>query len=406
MSHRLFQWLRISFFNLLLVAVMGLVLRYKIAFSLPFVDQKFLLHAHSHFAFSGWITQVLMALFVAQLSRQNGIDMFPKYNWLLYANLLTAYGMLASFSFQGYGFLSILFSTLSIIVAWIFAIVYWKDINRLRVKDVSGHWFKAALIFNAISALGAFGLATMMANKIIHQSWYLAAIYFFLHFQYNGWFFFACIGLFMEKIVLLQPGGKILKIIFWLFAAACIPAYFLSVLWLPISVWFYLVIIMSAVAQLLAWILLIWIILKQKKLLSAILTTVSKWLLILSAIALSVKLVLQLGSTVPSLSTLAYGYRPIVIAYLHLILLGVITLFLMGYIMAGKMLPVNRKVIVGITVFTSGIFLNELLLMIQGVAAIYYTPIPYINELLLLTAAILLAGMFLLNMGIKKVNLT
>ena len=49
------KWLRISLFNLMLVAFLGMILRYKILFSLPFLDQKHLLHAHSHFAFSGWV---------------------------------------------------------------------------------------------------------------------------------------------------------------------------------------------------------------------------------------------------------------------------------------------------------------------------------------------------------------
>ena len=43
------------------------------------------------------------------------------------------------------------------------------------------------------------------------------------------------------------------------------------------------------------------------------------------------KLSLQMVSVVPSLSTLTVGFRPIVIGYLHLVLLGVITIFLIGY---------------------------------------------------------------------------
>ena len=186
MSFRLLYWLKISFFNLLVVAIIGLVLRYKIAFSLPFIDQKHLLHGHSHFAFSGWVTQALMAFMIDYLSRTKGLNLFPKYRWLLWANLITAYGMLFSFPFQGYGFYSISFSTLSIINSWAFTIIFWKDLNRISNKAIVILWFKAALFFNAISAIGAFSLAFMMANKIVHQNWYLLAIYFFLHFQYGS----------------------------------------------------------------------------------------------------------------------------------------------------------------------------------------------------------------------------
>jgi hypothetical protein len=64
------RWLNISLFNLLIVAAIGTVLRYKIAYALPIVNQKNLLHGHSHFAFSGWVTQTLLVLLVAYLSAQ------------------------------------------------------------------------------------------------------------------------------------------------------------------------------------------------------------------------------------------------------------------------------------------------------------------------------------------------
>ena len=122
MHFSLRKWLQIALFNLMLVALIGVILRYKIAYSLPFVDQKNLLHAHSHFAFAGWITQALMALLVANLSEIGEKNYFNRYRWILYANLLTGYGMFFSFPFQGYGAVSIVFSTLSIFVSYIFAV--------------------------------------------------------------------------------------------------------------------------------------------------------------------------------------------------------------------------------------------------------------------------------------------
>ena len=79
MDRSLHKWLSVAFFNLLLVAALGCILRYKILYSLPFVDQKFFLHAHSHFAFSGWVTQALMALMVRYLSDKTLTNQFVKY---------------------------------------------------------------------------------------------------------------------------------------------------------------------------------------------------------------------------------------------------------------------------------------------------------------------------------------
>lgn len=404
MSARLLQWLRVSFFNLLLVAFIGLILRYKIAFSLPFIDQKHLLHGHSHFAFTGWISMALMAFMVDYISRQLNQDLFPKYKWLLWGNLITAYGMLISFPLQGYGIFSISFSTISIFISWIFAILFWKDLNKIDKKIIVSHWFKAGLLFNALSAFGAFSLAILMANKIVHQNWYLLSVYFFLHFQYNGWFFFTCMGLLIEKIMITIPFIKNQKQIFWLFAGACIPAYFLSALWFDMPIALYGVIVLSSILQLFAWALFLKQLLPKMAALAKQFARPSNWLLLFSGIALSIKFLLQAASTIPSISTLAFGFRPIVIAYLHLILLGVISLFLIANFFASQLIQLNKLVLTGLLIFVFGIILNEFLLMTQGITAILEQSVNYINELLLIAAMILFSGMLLLNLGIKKIN--
>ena len=117
----------------------------------------------------------------------------------------------------------------------------------------------------------------------------------------------------------------------------------------------------------------------------------------LCAIALTAKLLLQSGSVIPSLSKLAFGFRPIVIGYLHLVLLGVITLFIISYVVSQSLIGITKRVKQGIVIFTAGIIINEVLLLIQGIADLYYFPIPVINILLLCTALALFAGMLLIN---------
>jgi len=405
MGSSLRRWLHISFLNLLIVSFIGVILRYKIAFSLPFVDQKYLLHGHSHFAFAGWITQVLMVLLVQYLSHYKGEGTFKKYRWLLYGNLITAYGMLIFFPLQGYGFGSISFSTLSIINSYFFAIKYWKDLNTITHKNTSHLWYKAALLFNVISSLGAFSLAYMMANKIIHQNWYLAAIYYFLHFQYNGWFFFAGMGLFVSRLEKIILETKQLKIIFWLFCLACIPAYFLSALWLPIPLIIYWMVVASAIAQLAGWVILVNLIYKNKAAIKQAFPKYGRQLLLLSAIALTIKLLLQVGSTHPSLSQLAFGFRPIVIGYLHLVLLGMITIFILGYIISNNLLAPGKYFITGVWIFISGIIINEILLMLQGVTGLSNIVVPWMSELLFFAAIIMFTGIlvFTCNIGDKKI---
>lgn len=395
------RYTRIALFNILLIATIGVVLRYKIAFYLPFIDQKHLLHGHSHFAFSGWVTHALMFLLVRYLVSVRGEATWKKYQWIIIANLITAYGMLISFPIQGYGLFSIIFSTLNIFVSYAFAFYYWKDLNRIAVKSVGHWWLKLSLLFNVISSFGAFTLAFMMATKNMHQNWYLASVYFFLHFQYNGWFFFACMGLATLKFFVHVP-AKTLQKIFWLFALACIPAYVLSALWLPIPKWSYIIVVLAAFMQAAGWLWVMLQIKKQSSFIKSIAAPNTLWVLALSCIASTIKLLLQLGSTIPSLSNLAFGFRPIVIGYLHLILLGVISLFLIGYMMTDKMIVLSITAKRALKIFITGVIINEVLLMIQGIAAMTFTPTPFINESLLAAALIIFMGLLILNFSQKK----
>jgi hypothetical protein len=396
MSRSLSRYLKIAFLNLLVVAFLGVLMRYKILYSLPFIDQKNLLHGHSHFAFSGWITQTLMVLLVAYLSKATGKDEFITYKKLLLANLITAYGMLIAFPIQGYGMVSIFFSTLSVFISYIFAFFFWKDLNKIETQNVAHYWFKAGLLLNVFSSIGTFGLAFMMANKIADQTWYLAAVYFYLHFQYNGWFFFTSMGLFYVILPTKIIATNKLKRIFWLFALASVPAYFLSTLWMSLPLWVYILVVLASFVQVIAWIVFVRVLFTSRNIIITTISKEAKWLFGLSAVALTIKLLLQLSSTIPYLSQLAFGFRSIVIAYLHLVLLGVITIFLLGYIFTLNVLAVKKTTVYGVIIFVIGIFLNELMLMLQGVASFSYTIIPYTNELLLSFALMMFSGIILL----------
>lgn len=396
------RWIKICLFNLMIVACIGVILRYKIVFSLPFIDQKHLLHGHSHFAFAGWITQAIMILIVTYLSRQAGEKIYKKYQWLLYSNLFTAYAMLVAFPIEGYGLYSIIFSTASIVVSYIFAVMVWRDLNRLAERTATHLWIKAAIFFNAFSSLGAFALAIMMVERIVFQNAYLASEYFYLHFQYNGWFFFGCMALLNEVLRKVGVGHRILVNIFWLFGAAAVPAYFLSTLWMELPLAIYILVVLAAVAQVAGWARLLLEIKKKWPVLKNTLPLTAKYIMACSALALTIKLLLQLGSVVPSLSDLAFGFRPIIIGYLHLVLLGVISLFLLSYFFAGEYIQANKKTSFAVFLFAAAVIINEILLMTQGVAAMSYENVPFINHFLFYAACGLFSGAFLLLLTSTK----
>lgn len=397
-------WIRFSIFNLLLVALLGLLMRYKIGFEFPLLDQKSLQHSHSHFAFAGWVSHTLMTLLISFLQKydlKNKI-IFKKYNSILIGNLICSYVMLFSFIIQGYGTVSITFSTLSIFVSYWFAYGFFKDCKQIETESIAVKWFKAALFFNVISSLGTFALAFMMATKNIHQNEYLASIYYYLHFQYNGWFFFACMGLLLDYLKITTSSNRIYSQSFILLFWSCIAGYFLSTLWLNLPLWIYIITAISAVVQVIIWYLLFKTIIKENKSIFVNLPGYLKYLIIFISLALSVKFLLQLGSTIPAVSELAFGFRPIVIAYLHLILLAIISLFLLFYVYANNFVVINKKTILGLILFSLGVILNEVVLGIQGVASLSYTLIPFINESLFGIALLLFTSILWTTFYSKK----
>ncbi|HMR85295.1 MAG TPA: hypothetical protein PKE30_19260 [Niabella sp.] len=384
----LVKWLRWGLFNLAIVALYGFLMRYKIAFSFPFLEQKHLLHAHSHFAFSGWISQILYTGFAIFLWPYLPQPRQKIYKALLAFNLISSFGMLVAFSIQGYKAVSITFSTLSILIAIIYAVAFIKDSRWLPASHPSKPWAIGALLLNVLSAGGPLSLAYMMASKNIQHEFYLGSVYYYLHFQYNGWFLFGCIALVTAYMPKHFPS---LKKYFILFAATVIPTFFLSILWAKLPVWLYIITVAATLVQFFCWLSLLRKLWKYYG--SQFPGTFPRWIKLLfyiSAIALTIKFTLQTISVIPSLSQLVFGYRPVVIAYLHLVLLAVYSLFLTGYLFCQKVIRPTKAAKLAALSFLSGIALNELLLGIQGFAAFAYIPIPYINEMLLGAAAILL----------------
>lgn len=386
-------WLKFSLINLFIVALIGLLMRYKIGFEFPYFDQKSLQHSHSHFAFSGWISQTLMVFMTAYLiQKSNSTVDFKKYNYILAANLICSYGMLVSFILQGYGAFSIGFSSASIIVSFVFAYCYTKDLKLLAATDLSKKWFTAALFFNVISSFGTFFLVYMLVSKTIHEEEYLASLFFYLHFQYNGWFFFACMGLFYGFLNLKRADHSFFETTFYLFFISCLPAYFLSTLWANLPIWLYVVTILAAVLQVVAWFTFLNLIVRFQKVSLAKLPYFLRYILLFIVFAVSVKVLLQLGSTLPTVSKLTFGFRPIVIAYLHLVLLAIISLFLLFYMYANDLIHCTNKIKVGVIIFSVGVLINEVILAVQGIASFSYTVIPCVNELLFGTAIVLVSG--------------
>lgn len=387
--------LKFSYFNLFLVASVGLLLR-----SFPFLssfplEYKNILHGHSHFAFGGWIMPVLLWAVMKSYPEITALVDYKHWRNIAVLMLFSAYGMLASFPEQGYKAVSITFSTLSIASGYYWAIVTWKAMKQLK-QTPGSRFLKWALIFMVISSVGPFATGPLIVMGKQGKPIYFDAIYFYLHFQYNGVFTLIVIGLLykqLEKHLFIKNGYRVADLLVW----AGIPTYFLSVLWHKPGHMFNIIGGVGAVLQLIA----MWYLLKD------ILKLKWNWswpsiLLTISIASFCIKVLLQFLSAIPYVAHLAYEYRNFVIGYLHLVLLGFISLFIFAYTMID--FQVNRIFNAGLVVFLSAFITTELILVISAFASALNLELPYYTVSLFSFSCLFPLAILLMIISLRKVH--
>src|SRR6185436_18637747 len=139
-----------SVFNLFLLSIVGVILRLYPLINHTFFDYKNLLHAHSHFAFGGWVIPILLAMVLRYFPEITGRISYRHLRNISVSILGSAYGMLLSFPFRGYAPVSISFSTLSVFASVYMAIELWKATRQLNATSVL--FLKAGLVFLVLSA--------------------------------------------------------------------------------------------------------------------------------------------------------------------------------------------------------------------------------------------------------------
>jgi hypothetical protein len=342
-----------------LAAALGLLLRYQFIAPTPGVRYTYFLHTHSHIMFLGWIFNVLYLSFVDYHIPASGHSGFTKY---FLALQLLVVAMMISFPIQGYGPYSIIFSTVHTLAAMGFIYIFYR---RTRGQHRASLWFaKTGLFFFLISTAGPFSLGYLMTHGLGQTYWYNFSIYYYLHFQYNGFFFFGALSLFYQllerKGIRFDPARALA--VGRMLAVACVLVYLLSMLFINPGIVFNIIAATGALLQIAA--IAIW--LRQLRPLSgAIRSAFSPTgykLMMLVLLALCVKLLLQLVSAMPQIAQLAYALRPVVIAYLHLVVIGVITLFLFVWFLEMGMVSTNLSKI-SVVLLLPGFIGSELCLI-------------------------------------------
>ena len=353
-----------------------------------------MLSAHSHFAFGGWAGLSLIVLLTYNLlpANKSGSKL---YQGILWGIEISSVGMALTFPFVGYAASSIFFSSLYIVVYFVFAPVFIKDLLLQQVDKSIKLLSISAVTALLISTLGPLGLSYILATKSGNSILYRDAVYTFLHFQYNGFFTLSVVALFLDY--LLKKGETISQagrrfVIF--LCLSVIPTLFLSLLWHNLIVFYVLAAIGCLLILASLFFFVAWIVKIEKH---VFIYSIAQKFFLFAAVSLALKLGLNVGTIVPQLGDAVYGARPVIIGFLHLVFLGFLTFFILALLTEYHFFTKDSKVVkYPLMVFAIGIFSNEILLGVQGMGILLGTNTVYYNWLLWGASIFLFVGALLL----------
>jgi hypothetical protein len=381
---------RWALLNFIVLSIWGVLLRYLQLFDLPF-NYQYLLHAHSHFAFAGWMFFAIAFLMARQMA---GGELTAGYKKVLLLALVSGYGMLISFSLQGYHAVSICFSTLFVLVTYRFTyLVLCKRAFNTQLNPIAAKLFRASVVCLCVSSLGPFALGPLAALGLKQSPYYTDAVYWYLHFQMNGFMLLGTLGLLASgssAFRLRHPG--------WLnvFIGATLPLYALFTLWGRPGTIFWLLAFAGSLLSLVSWLVLV----------------VQLWhhhrglyfLEKAALLALALKCLFQVLICLPLIGHWAFLNRNLVIGYIHLLTLGIIMPLLIAQLLRTGFIKMGRTVRVGNYVYILLTVVYLSLLFLQPLLALFAVNIPAYQHLLFLLCLSFLPVAVLWLWKIKKAH--
>lgn len=191
-----------------------------LGFELPwslFFRADYLLHGHSHVALLGWVFPGLMGLVLEAGTRRSHL---PQTGLRLLAALTIFVTLLLFIAFvgQGYAPLSIALSTIHMLLGYALAWIFFRH-AREDSNTGSRYFLEGAVFWMVMATAGPWLLAI---GRGLPPFWMDAAVHYYLHVLFNGWFLFGLAGLSYRYLV--TPAYRQCIWPFWLMMAGLIPA--------------------------------------------------------------------------------------------------------------------------------------------------------------------------------------
>ncbi|RXF70460.1 hypothetical protein [Arcticibacter tournemirensis] len=377
------EWIQASSYprwavaNFLILTILGILLRWMHLASVPGVNYMFLLHAHSHFAFAGWVFLAIVILIAGTLSSdKTAIRAFKR---IFILTLIASFGMLISFFLQGYKAVSISFSSLFIFISYYVAYVILKS-NSLKetFNPISRALTKASLVFLCLSSLGPFALGPLAAAGLKANPLYQNSIYFYLHFQMNGWMLLAVLGLLANTYLKNTSFKKGERLWLHLFIGSTIPLFFIFTLWSNPPLWIGITGFAGAAVNFVSWVKLLSVV-KHRGVTTPLFVR-------LALLAVTLKIFFQILVCIPAVGLWVFSSRYIIIGYIHLLTLGcIMPLILDQFGVSGffKPSPYLNYINNG---FIGLVIIYLCFLFVQPVLSILHIAIPFYEYSLLITS--------------------
>lgn len=384
------------------VALLGLILR--LLSVVPFhIIYSNLLHSHSHTAFLGWLHGAFIALIsYIFLKDQLRTKQFKR----LYAfTVFNVAGIYISFLLQGYKFFSILFLSLFLIATYWFFVFFYKNKSDVELYPATYRFVRAGLWLQLLSSISPWSLGPIIKFLGKKSVYYKFDIFYYLHFQYNGWFLFATVGLtlyLLERRRISLPVSKVNRL-YRLMLVAVFFGYFSNTLWAKPAMICYIFALIGGGAEILAFFVLLLILKRYYRYLQLTISDFSFQILRLVLWTFMIKTVLQFMGSFPYYADLTYSIRDFIIGYLHLIMLGIFTPFLL--VLAGELGFISLRKIY-FKIFYTGFVITEIIIIARAVLQWFTVDyhIEILNWSVFIFTLILSMGIWLITFSKNETN--
>ena len=393
--------------NFFVTVVIGALLRYNTVFPVESLAVRNWIHAHSHTGFLGWIFIAIMTIAYATMLPKDEETRRKVYRLLVLVQL-SVVGMLVTFPISGYAASSIIFSSMHMLLSVLLTIFCFKNTDK---GDLSVRYVRTALIFMLVSSIGPLMLGPIIAMGMKGTEIYDLAVYFYLHFQYNGWFTIAIFGLFIKMIDVLgfpmkEKNGKI---ILKLLIISAILTLSLSALGFEPYWYLRLIGFVGVAIQLYAGFFFLRIVFLNIKLARRVESKLIKWFFGIALFSWLLKIMMQFLSVIPIVTDFAYFNREAIMFYLHLTFLGFASVFLVGFYMIRQYLWYEGKVLkMGYILLLVSIVLMELTIGLKALPQFFdaETILVFNKMLLFESILVVLSLLIIMILGIKSYRTT